>query len=196
MDTDSLLPDDERIARARRGDRRAFGEMAERLGPRLVQSARALCRDDRLAEDLAQETLVEGWKSVGRFDGRCAFSTWLHGILRHRFLKSLRHARSRPALHLLADPPDPEDDSRPGPSDVAEEGDRREHLLRLLAGLPGEQRRVVEMRFFGDASLQDIATALDCPEGTVKSRLHHALRTLRENRMNLSGLSGEEGMNR
>ena len=64
-----------------------------------------------------------------------------------------------------------------------------------VAALPGDQRRVVEMRFFGDASLQDIAAALDCPEGTVKSRLHHALRTLREKRMNLSGLAGESGVN-
>ena len=188
-------PDDDRIARARRGDRDAFGQLASELGPRLVQSARALCRDDRIAEDLAQETLVECWRSAARFDGRCAFSTWMHGILRHRFLKLLRRARSRPILHLLEDAPDPADEEGSWPAALAEQSDRHERLRRAVAALPEDQRRVVEMRFFGDASLQDIATALDCPEGTVKSRLHHALRTLRGKRMNLSGPAGESGVN-
>lgn len=186
---------DDRIARAQRGDRDAFGQLAAELGPRLVQSARALCRDDRIAEDLAQETLVECWRSAARFDGRCAFSTWMHGILRHRFLKLLRRGRSRPALHLLQDAPDPPDEEGASPAALAEQNDRHDRLRRAVAALPEDQRRVVEMRFFGDASLQDIATALDCPEGTVKSRLHHALRTLREKRMNLSGLAGESGVN-
>ncbi len=195
MTGNSSIDGDDRIARARRGDREAFGQLAAELGPRLVQSARALCRDDRIAEDLAQETLVECWRSADRFDGRCAFSTWMHGILRHRFLKLLRRARSRPFLHLLEDAPDPADEEGSCPAALAEQSDRHERLRHAVAALPGDQRRVVEMRFFGDASLQDIATALGCPEGTVKSRLHHALRTLREKRMNLSGLAGESGVN-
>ena len=119
----------------------------------------------------------------------------MHGVLRHRFLKLLRRGRSRPILHLLEDAPDPADEAGSCPAALAEQSDRHERLRHALAALPVDQRRVVEMRFFGDASLQDIATALDCPEGTVKSRLHHALRTLREKRMNLSGLAGESGVN-
>ncbi|MFO1522017.1 MAG: sigma-70 family RNA polymerase sigma factor [Kiritimatiellia bacterium] len=91
--------------------------------------------------------------------------------------------RSRPALAPAGRPAGSRDESRPGPSAAAEEGDRREHVLRMLAGLPEEQRRVVEMRFFGDASLQDIATALDCPEGTVNRGCTTRSATPRENRM-------------
>ena len=172
-DPQNLLP----LARA--GGAEAFGALTAGLWERLWRSARVMCRDDRQAEDLAQETLVEAWKSLPRFDGRCALSTWMHGILRHRFLKAVRRTHSRPALSFGDTGTEDAVHAGPSPSEHAQRADEAARLRAAVAALPEEQRAVVELRFFAEASLQDIAAALDCPEGTVKSRLHHALLKLR-----------------
>jgi RNA polymerase sigma-70 factor, ECF subfamily len=80
----------ELINRAQAGEAIAFEQLAEQHAARMWRCALALGKDGHWAEDLAQDTLVEAWRSLARFDGRCRFSTWLYGILRHRFLKGRR----------------------------------------------------------------------------------------------------------
>ncbi len=89
----NISEDNERelIDRAQAGEAIAFEQLAEQHAARLWRCALALGKDGHWAEDLAQETLVEAWRSLARFDGRCQFSTWLYGILRHRFLKGRRN---------------------------------------------------------------------------------------------------------
>lgn len=164
------------VARAQAGEEAAFGRLVDRHAEPLWRSARALCRDDQEAEDLAQETLVEAWRSLRRFDGRAAFSTWLYGILRHRFLKSRRKRRPSPvdAEQVGAGP------SRDSaPPAAAEQAEAARLVQAAVASLPDEHRAVLELRFFAGASLGEIAVALGCPLGTVKSRLHHGLEKLR-----------------
>ncbi len=176
--------DDQRelIDRAKAGEAAAFERLAERHAVRLWRCALALCKDSHWAEDLVQETLVGAWQSLARFDGRCGFSSWLYGILRHRFLKGRRQQnapRSSASIRL---------DQIPG---TAHASDRSAELSedalwirRAVAQLPDEHRLVIELRFFAGATLDEISAALGCPLGTVKSRLHHALAKLRQ--MNLS----------
>ena len=173
--------DDQRelIDRAQAGEATAFERLAEQYAARLWRCALALCKDGHWAEDLVQETLVEAWQSLARFDGRCgAFSSWLHGILRHRFLKGRRqqHAARLSASDGL--------DHTPciayTPDRSAEMSEDALRIRDAVAKLPEEHRLVVELRFFAGATLDEIAAALGCPLGTVKSRLHHALKTLRQ----------------
>ena len=91
--TVNISEDNERelIDRAQSGEASAFEQLAKQHAARLWRCALALGKDGHWAEDLAQETLVEAWRCLARFDGRCQFSTWLYGILRHRFLKGRRH---------------------------------------------------------------------------------------------------------
>ena len=93
----NISEDNERelIDRAQAGEAIAFERLAEQHAARLWRCALALGKDGHWAEDLAQETLVEAWRSLARFDGRCQFSTWLYGILRHRFLKGRRQPERR-----------------------------------------------------------------------------------------------------
>ena len=84
------------LTRARAGDTTAFCCLAAEFERRLLQQACGLTHDPSAAEDLVAETLVEAWRSLGRYDGSCRFSTWLYAILLHRFQKALRRARSRP----------------------------------------------------------------------------------------------------
>jgi len=183
------------VQQAQAGSDQAFAELAQQFDVRLWRSALVMCRDEVSARDLVQETWLEAWKCLQRFDGRCQFSTWLHGILRHRYLKLVRRTARKP-LVLIPSPVDDEPD--PGqalPGAALERREMHTALRELLAVLPDEQRQVLELRFWANAALADIATALDCPEGTVKSRLHHGLKKLRNNPdcLNLLGSDGESG---
>ena len=172
--------DDERelIDRAQAGEVSAFGRLAELHVGRLWRCALVLAKDSHWAEDLAQETLLEAWRSLARFDGRCRFSTWLYGILRHRFLKGRRkqNAARLSATDALEQVPD----TVPAPDRCAETCEDAQRVRQAVACLPEQHRLVVELRFFAGATLEEIATALDCPLGTVKSRLHHGLEKLQQ----------------
>jgi RNA polymerase sigma-70 factor (ECF subfamily) len=182
--TVNAYEDDQRelVGRAQAGEAAAFERLAEQHAARLWRYALALGKDTHAAEDLAQETLVEAWRSLARFDGRCRFSTWLCGILRHRFLKARRHhhaARLSPSDALGQVPCTAETPER-----CAELSENAQRVRQAVASLPEEHRLVVELRFFAGATLDEIAAAVGCPLGTVKSRLHFALEKLRQ--MNLA----------
>ena len=111
----------------------------------------AQCRDEGLAEELTQETFYQAVRSIDRFDGSCKVSVWLCQIAKHLWYQYLRkHKREVP---LPEEPPEP-----PGPS--AEEGlleqEGRMDLLRLVHGLPEQQREVVYRRAFGGLSFREI----------------------------------------
>lgn len=175
----SLEPEQENclIELAQAGDREAFCALARAHVAWLLRAAAAFGAERGAAEDLAQETLLEAWRSLGRFDGRCRLGTWLFGILRHRWLKSLRKKSPVSVSDELIGKPVTAGESAPQARlEQAESSARLRHALSLL---PASQREVLELRFFAAASLEEIARTLDCPLGTVKSRLHHGLEKLR-----------------
>jgi RNA polymerase sigma-70 factor, ECF subfamily len=181
----------ELIDRARSGETAAFNRLATLYAAPLWRCAMTLGRDGHWAEDLAQETLIEAWRSLVRFDGRCRFSTWLYGILRHRFLKG-RRRHNADKLSPSGDL-DREPCTAWPPDRLAEASEDARQVRRAVSSLPDEHRLVVELRFFAGASLDEIAAVLDCPLGTVKSRLHYALEKLRQMELavNLFSSSGE-----
>ncbi len=175
----SDAPDDLQLAQA--GDSRAFARIVGLHAKTMWLSARALCRDEHEAEDLAQETFVEAWKSLSRFDGRCQITTWLFGILRHRFLKSRRKPRPLPSSDDV-ECANPRASAALSPEKQAQQSEDAERLRHLLHELSDQHRVILELRFLAGATLEEIATLIDCPLGTVKSRLHHALEKLRRAR--------------
>lgn len=193
MADEARSADEELAERARSGERGAFQQLAEAHAGALYRCAWSLARDRQFAEDLAQETLIEAWRSIARFDGRCRISTWLYGILRHRYLKAVRRfVRSVPADQ-------PFDAAVAIPSEVADpvqptqQAEEARQVRLAVARLPEEHRLVIEMRFFGGASLDEIAVLLGIPPGTVKSRLHNGLEKLRRQEIlvNLVAIPGE-----
>jgi RNA polymerase sigma-70 factor (ECF subfamily) len=169
----------ELIRRAQAGELWAFEQIAQQHSEPLFRCALTLCCDHQLAEDISQEALLEAWRSIGRFDGRCRFSTWLYGILRHRFLKAARRVARRFA-ELPPDDAAPFVAANTDPSRESQRAEDAAHIRQAVAALPEEHRQVIELRFFADATLDDISAALDIPLGTVKSRLHNGLEKLRQ----------------
>jgi RNA polymerase sigma-70 factor (ECF subfamily) len=188
LNTGSLL------ASARAGDADAFCELCRTLESRLVRQAMSLCGNAGLAEELAQETLVEAWKCLRRFNGRCQFFTWVCAILHNRYRNTLREKHPIPFSILethtgdeVRDSIAKVADSEPLPDETAQRREQARLVGACLDALPGKHQQVIYLRFYVDDSLEGIAGALGCSVGTVKSRLFHALEKLR--RMNV--LSGE-----
>ena len=173
---------------ARAGDTEAFSEICRVHGTRLLRQAVALCGNLTLAEDLTQDTLVEAWKGLHRYNGRCQFFTWLCAILLNRYRNQLRRKRPLPLfapsshrtrmnfeetlpiwrITLLC---------RTRRSKLREQAVL---VQRCVQALPAKHQQVIYLRFYVDDSLEGIAAALGCSVGTVKSRLFHALDKLRK----------------
>ena len=188
------------LTQARAGDAEAFCEVAQAHETRLFRQAVALCQDETLAEDLVAETLIEAWRSLARFDATCRFSTWLYAILLHRYLKWVRRAASRPvslARFPVAEAQQRQQaqealpDAGNSPADIVASRDAADAMRQAITRLPDKHQAVLLLRFFEDASLREIAAALGCSVGTVKSRLHHGLERLRRMNLNLSELRGD-----
>ncbi|HEY9027053.1 MAG TPA: sigma-70 family RNA polymerase sigma factor [Burkholderiaceae bacterium] len=164
------------LARARAGDRRAFGRLVGAHQSRVRLQLRRLARGDAaLADDLAQETFVQAWLHLHEFRGDARLATWLHRIALTRFLQ---HAR-RPALPVEwrdeadIDAPDTAHDARPV------EGLGRD-VERALQSLSEIQRLAVVHCFHLDLSHAEAAQVLGLPLGTLKSHLDRAKTRLRE----------------
>jgi RNA polymerase sigma-70 factor (ECF subfamily) len=188
LDPGRLLASEEPILAglAASGDDRAFEQLRALHASRLLRQARALCDDPDLADDLLQETFIEAWRSLPRYNGRCRFFTWLCSILIHRHQNSRRKRRPLPFSFVTAADQERIDgflealpDPGPLPGTDTERAEKASRVLRSLDTLPAKQRAVVYLRFYAEESLEGIADALGCSVGTVKSRLFHGLERLR-----------------
>jgi RNA polymerase sigma-70 factor, ECF subfamily len=177
------LREQQLIKKAQGGDAEAYCDLCEIHEDRLLYQARHFCRDTAMAEELVQETLIQAWKSLSNFNGSCQYSTWLIAIMfrRHKTLLKQRsgwlsifrsHVGEIDSVEIEAKQNDPQ-----GELLKQEESEVLNHLIKRL---PIHQREVILLRFFEGASLESIAQALNCSVGTIKSRLHYALKKLRE----------------
>jgi len=165
--------DAELVAAYARGDVRAFESLYHRHKRAVFRFARRFTGDDALADDVVQETFRAVVDRAANLRVHDSLTGWLYVVAKRAALK----AHDRAARH------------QGDPHDIARAADATRHgaidetagdVERRVASLPESQREVVLLRFVDDWSLEAIATALELPLGTVKSRLHNALRALRE----------------
>ena len=148
-----------------------FADLAAEHGDRLIKAAWFLCRDREEAEDLVQETFFEAIHAAARFEGRSASYTWLYGIMRRRFLLHCRKSRRFSRLLGLAGPA-----LRTSEKGESERDERLDPMMRAVFSLPPKHREVLLLRYIDGRKIAEIAGILCISEGTVKSRLHYALR--------------------
>lgn len=168
---DADEPSDESLVRAvNEGDVSAFEAIYYRYRDWVVRLAYRFTANREDALDVLQDTFVYLLRKFPGFRLSAKMTTFLYPAVRNLSLAALR----RKKRYVSDDEIPRERATQPG-----EPGDLRTELAAVLGGLPQKQREVLLMRFVDGMSLEEIAGALKIPVGTVKSRLHHALRTLR-----------------
>lgn len=167
----------ELIARAQQGDTLAFRELVEQYNSLAWRTARVLLGDTARAEDATQEAWIDVWQNLHRFELGRPFRAWLLTLLANRCRMIAR--RHTPTVVPLT--PDAADQliGADTASEPALRHETGEELRAALAALPPDQQRVLELRYFADLDLAEIASVIDVPIGTVKSRLHRSLYAVR-----------------
>jgi RNA polymerase sigma-70 factor, ECF subfamily len=169
------FPDEVLIERIAAGDRGAMRALFARHRLAVYRWLVRLLRDEALAEDLLSEVFLDVWRQAATFEARASVSTWLLAIARHKAL-SARRRRTEAELDdgFAATVADPADD----PELVVEKKSRAELLRRSLRRLPPEQAEVIDLVYYHDKSIKQVANIVGIPEATVKTRMFYARRKL------------------
>jgi RNA polymerase sigma-70 factor (ECF subfamily) len=166
MDTDLVI-------RAQQGDDEAFASLAIACGDRLHAVAHRILRDIDIAEDATQHALLAIWRDLPQLRDPARFEAWSYRLLlRACYAEGRRTRRWVPNLRLL-----PTDE--PAGADALSSVHDRDQLERGFRRLSLEHRSVVVLHHYLDLPLERVADICGVPIGTVRSRLHHAMRGLR-----------------
>ena len=162
------------VERAMHGDEAAFDELVGRVGDRLHSIARRILRDPYLAEDATQRALLDAWQNLPRLRDPDRFEAWTYRLVVNACnAEARRERRHRGNLRLLAS-----DD--PVVPDTAGRIAIQHQLDQAFRRLGVEHRTVVVLIHYVGLSSTEAAEAMGTPVGTVRSRLHYALKYLRE----------------
>ena len=165
----------ELVERARTGDHDAFALLVRASGSRLHGVANLVLRDRDRAQDAVQDALVLAWRNIRALRDADAWDAWLYRLTLRACNRAARTSRRRDVVELHVEP-----DRHPVvDADLARVVSDREVLAAALERLPYDQRVVMVLHFHLDLPLSEVATILDIPVGTAKSRLHRGLAALR-----------------
>ena len=166
----------ELLARIERRDIEAFERLYRMYQPRLARFLTHMLQRSQLVEEVLNDTMMVVWQSASNFRGDSKLSTWIFAIAYRKALKARRCW------------PDPiEDDalqsrpsSAPGADQHVQHQKLRDALIGAMARLSAEHRAVVDLTYFHDLGYREIAEIVGCPVDTVKTRMFHARRRLRQ----------------
>jgi len=152
------------------------------LAPSTFQFAMRRLSDPVQAEEVVVETMYEVWCHASRYSGQSTLRTWVLGIARHKLLDKLRD-RYRHQHESLDEEAESGSDVESEAPEGFERVARREHhdmIVHCAGKLPEDQREALHLALYEDLPLADIALVQACPENTVKTRLFHARRKMKE----------------
>jgi RNA polymerase sigma-70 factor (ECF subfamily) len=179
---DTLQGGEEALVERLRGrDLRALEQLYKASHARLSRFLLNMLRRPELVEEVLNDTMMVVWNKIGDFQGASKLSTWMFGIAYRQGLAALRR---------LDEPVDDDrlaamESTEAGPEQKAGEARSRTALARAIDGLSPTHRAVVNLTYFQELGYREIAEILDCPVDTVKTRMFHARRHLKQS------LSGE-----
>jgi len=169
--------DEDLVRLALAGDNDAFGRLFERYGPRLFRMIRAQVGDSSLAEDLLQDTFLSAFVALPQFQFGSRFFTWLYRIMVNTVGQHQRKIIRRRELDVKVVKTA---ESAKAADALLERREDEEKLWRALADLPEEYRSALLLREWGELTYAEIAQILECPVGTVDSRIARARQLLVE----------------
>jgi len=182
------------MTRLAAGDPAALRELYERHGRALLRFSAAMCRSRQSAEDLVHDTFVALLRGPSLFDpAQGSVFGYLCGVLRHRISRHYRQQKRWVALDSSDEAPVTLDRESPGPADEIARSQVTAAFRRALLELPLQHREIIALCDLEELPYQTVAGILDCPIGTVRSRLHRAraLLTLRLASLELVDLEAE-----
>jgi RNA polymerase sigma-70 factor (ECF subfamily) len=168
------------VERVQQGDKTAFDVLVVRYQHKVIKLIMRYVRDQAEALDVAQEAFLKAYRALPRFRGDSAFYTWLYRISINTAKNHLVAARRRPLDYDLdlQDPDQYEMHGRLKTVDTPEGNllseEIRETVNRAIEGLPEDLRTAIMLRELEGMSYEEIATAMECPVGTVRSRIFRA----------------------
>jgi RNA polymerase sigma-70 factor (ECF subfamily) len=174
------------IARIAGGDRLAMQVLFARHHVRVYRFVLRLVRNDATAEDLISEVFLDVWRQAGKFEGRSAVSTWMLSIARFKALSALRR---RPEEELDDKTAERIEDQTDDPETTLAKKDKGSLLRQCLSKLSTEHREIIDLVYYHEKSVEEVAGIVGIPEATVKTRMFYA-------RKKLSELLKEQGIDR
>jgi RNA polymerase sigma-70 factor (ECF subfamily) len=172
--------DEELVLRVQQGDKTAYDLLVLKYQHKIIQLVNRYVKDPVDAQDVAQEAFIKAYRALGNFRGESAFFTWLYRIAINT-AKNYLMSRSRRSADSQVDVQDAEQIEKAPQLQGLETPERYllnqeivETIKTAIAKLPEEMRIAIMLREFEGMSYEEIAQAMDCPVGTVRSRIFRA----------------------
>jgi RNA polymerase sigma-70 factor (ECF subfamily) len=175
--------DEQLVLRAQQGDQRAFSLLVEKYQRKLARLLSRLVRDSHELEDVCQETFIKAYRALGSFRGESAFYTWLYRIGINTAKNYLMSKNKRAAISMQAYSGEGDEDMPAMEAQIPDYHTPEEELMnrqiivavnQVVNKLPEELRTAITLREMEGLSYEDIAEAMNCPIGTVRSRIFRA----------------------
>ena len=182
---ETVPPDSELISRTLEGDGNAFALIVERFQRKIFRVAYAIVRDDAEADTITQDTFIQAYTHLARFQGRSELETWLTRIAINRSRDSLRR---RKFISLFTGGEDDDDktmlfepvDERPDPEREIMSRQLRVAIERAERTLSSQQKLIFRLRHYEERPLEEIAELLGLASGTVRAHLFRAVHKIRK----------------
>ena len=169
--------DEDLLQRIAAGDRLAMRVLFSRHQLRLHRFVLRVVRDEAVAEDAVSDTFLDVWRKAGDFEGKSQVSTWLMSIARFKALSALRRRRESGLDEDWAAGIADEADT---PEVISQKLDKGAAIRLCMERLSPEHREVLDLVYYHETSVEEVAQIVGIPEGTVKTRLFHARKKLAE----------------
>jgi RNA polymerase sigma-70 factor (ECF subfamily) len=174
------LADEDLMQLVHDGDGRAFEVIFDRHADASFSLAYRMCGRRAMAEDVVQEAFMSVWRSGARYDrARGSVRSWVLGVVHNRAIDAFRSETVRTSRNVSDEGVTDRISARERTEAEVERRDEAQHVRSALGELPDDQRRVIELAYFGGFSHSQIAEMLKLPTGTVKGRMRLGLSKLR-----------------
>ena len=172
--------DEELVSRVQRGDKAAFDLLVIKYQHKIIQLVNRYVKDPSEAQDVAQEAFIKAYRALGTFRGEAAFYTWLYRIAintakNYLILRTRRHSNYQLDIQEVeAIGNEPQLQGMDTPEQLILNEEIITTLNKAIEDLPEEMLLAFKLREFEGLSYEEIALAMDCPIGTIRSRLFRA----------------------
>jgi RNA polymerase sigma-70 factor, ECF subfamily len=173
LSIDQQMSDAALVGLIAQSDKHAMQVLFARYGARVFRFLMRFVDSEPLAEDLVSETFIDVWRHAGQYEARSLVSTWLLAIARHKALSALR----RRSTDVLEDEVGDSIENRgKGPEAAMQERERSTILLDCLKQLSPAHRQIIDLVYYHERSIADVARIIGVPENTAKTRMFYARR--------------------